>query len=173
MSFQEWISQLAIISCRVQFLTKSIQYSFQVRMYMLCADIYIYESMHQVGFGPTHDEWVQSSIRELTPLGLDFGFIKSWIHENNTSYSVKKWKTSAVMRKIIKLKILTKNEIRQLWVRPIEWLKLNFASIVVHPTRSLDVYHIMVCVIKKWKTSASCEYDRSIEWLGLDYVYWL
>jgi len=35
-------------------------------------------------------------------------------------------------------------EKRQLCVRPIEWLKLNFASCVVHQTRSLDVlipYH--------------------------------
>ena len=30
-------------------------------------------------------------------------------------------------------------EKRQLCVRPIEWLKLNFASCVVHQTRSLDV----------------------------------
>ena len=30
-------------------------------------------------------------------------------------------------------------EKRQLWVGPIEWLKLNFASCVVHQTRSLDV----------------------------------
>ena len=30
-------------------------------------------------------------------------------------------------------------EKRQLCVRPIEWLKLNFASCVVHHTRSLDV----------------------------------
>ena len=35
--------------------------------------------------------------------------------------------------------ILWKVEKRQLWVRPIEWLKLNFASCVVHHRRSLDV----------------------------------
>ena len=34
---------------------------------------------------------------------------------------------------------LIKIEKRQLRVRPIEWLKLNFASCVVHQTRSLDV----------------------------------
>ena len=28
---------------------------------------------------------------------------------------------------------------RQLWVRPIEWLKLNFESFVIHQTRSLGV----------------------------------
>ena len=32
-----------------------------------------------------------------------------------------------------------KNEKRQLWVRLIEWLKLNIASYVVHRTRSLGV----------------------------------
>ena len=30
-------------------------------------------------------------------------------------------------------------EKRQLWVQSIDWLKLNFASCVVHQTRSLDV----------------------------------
>ena len=33
-----------------------------------------------------------------------------------------------------------KIEKRQLWVRPIELLKLNFASCVLHQTRSLDVF---------------------------------
>ena len=33
-----------------------------------------------------------------------------------------------------------KLEKRQLCVRPIEWLKLNFASCVVRQTRSLDVF---------------------------------
>ena len=34
---------------------------------------------------------------------------------------------------------LKKVEKRQLWVRPIGWLKLNFEGCVVHQTRSLDV----------------------------------
>ena len=46
---------------------------------------------------------------------------------------------------------LKKIEKRQLLVRPTEWLKLNFASCVVHQTRSLDVLILrfvynMVCV---------------------------
>ena len=40
---------------------------------------------------------------------------------------------------LVFLNFLYKNEKRQLWVRPIEWLNLNFASCVVHQTRSLDV----------------------------------
>ena len=38
--------------------------------------------------------------------------------------------------------ILLKVEKRQLWVRPIEWLKLNFASCVVHQTRSHSKYQV-------------------------------
>ena len=40
--------------------------------------------------------------------------------------------------------ILQKVEKRQLWVRPFEWLKLNFASRVVHHTR---LYNTEVCLI--------------------------
>ena len=35
---------------------------------------------------------------------------------------------------------LQKVEKRQLWVRPFEWLKLNFASCVVHQTRSYHMF---------------------------------
>ena len=44
-------------------------------------------------------------------------------------------------------------EKRQLWVRPIEWLKLNFASCVMHQTRSLSVlilYSIHNMVFVNW-----------------------
>ena len=37
------------------------------------------------------------------------------------------------------------NEKRQLWGRPIEWLKLSFASCVTHETRSLGV--LILCFI--------------------------
>ena len=39
----------------------------------------------------------------------------------------------------VPLVFLFKIEKRQLRVRPIEWLKLNFASRVIHQTRSLGV----------------------------------
>ena len=37
---------------------------------------------------------------------------------------------------------LLKVEKRQLWVRPFEWLKLNFASCVVHQTRSYNMVFV-------------------------------
>ena len=37
------------------------------------------------------------------------------------------------------VEFLPKIEKRRLWVRPIEWLKLSFASSVIHQTRSLGV----------------------------------
>ena len=39
-------------------------------------------------------------------------------------------------------KILLKVEKRQLWVQPFEWLKLNFASCVVHQTRSYNIIFV-------------------------------
>ena len=46
------------------------------------------------------------------------------------------------------------NEIRnkrQLWVRPIEWLKLNFASCVVHQTRSRTrLFYISLECLRKY-----------------------
>ena len=44
-----------------------------------------------------------------------------------------------------RLNNINKIEKRHLWVRPIEWLKLNFASCVVHQARSLDV--LILCFI--------------------------
>ena len=38
--------------------------------------------------------------------------------------------------------VLYKVEKRQLWVRPFEWLKLNFASCVVHQTRSHNIVFV-------------------------------
>ena len=43
--------------------------------------------------------------------------------------------------------ILYKIEKRQLWVRPIEWLKLSFASCVVHQTRSFIYIYIHFFVL--------------------------
>ena len=39
--------------------------------------------------------------------------------------------------------------VSQLWVRPIEWFKLNFASCVVQQTRSLDVL-ILYFICNTW-----------------------
>ena len=44
--------------------------------------------------------------------------------------------------------LLLKNEKRPLCVRPIEWLKLNFASCVIHQTRSLGVLILYFQVLK-------------------------
>ena len=43
-----------------------------------------------------------------------------------------------------------KVEKRQLWVRPIEWLKLNFAICVLHQTRSLDVLILSFLIWFLW-----------------------
>ena len=40
---------------------------------------------------------------------------------------------------VLRTAFYKKVEKRQLWVRPTEWVKLNFASCVVHQTRWLDV----------------------------------
>ena len=45
-------------------------------------------------------------------------------------------------QKICYLKFYKKVEKRQLWVRPCEWLKLNFASCVVHQTRSYNMFFV-------------------------------
>ena len=56
-----------------------------------------------------------------------------------------------------------KNWKRQLWVRPIEWLKLNFASCVVHQTRSLDVLMLYLIII--W-----CLCTKPTVWLILSFT---
>ena len=50
--------------------------------------------------------------------------------------------TSAVWVLLVVLYSKYKNRKRQLWVRPIEWLKLNFASCAIRQTRSLGVLNL-------------------------------
>ena len=56
-----------------------------------------------------------------------------------------------------------KNEKRQLWVRPIEKLKLNFASCVVHQTRSLGV--LILCFFYH-----GVRENKNTEWNALFFV---
>ena len=58
-----------------------------------------------------------------------------------------------------------KSKKRQLWVRPIKWLKLNFASCVMHQTRSLGVLipyfiHNMVFVNYTYDMVVSTQFHK-------------
>ena len=57
----------------------------------------------------------------------------------------------------------TKVEKRQLWVRSLEWLKLNFASCAVHQTRSLDVLILYMYFIEY--TSKHVLWTKPKTWL--------
>ena len=56
-------------------------------------------------------------------------------NESDVPRSLQSW-VSTIQSVVLTADVFEK---RQLWVQPIEWLKLNFASCVVHQTRSLGV----------------------------------
>ena len=82
--------------------------------------------------------------------------------------------------KKVRTLFIKKVEKRQLWVRPCEWLELNFASCVVHQTRSYNMAFAVctsipsvLCILPGSFLPAPTELARNLQWLVLQMLGYL